>query len=686
MNHKNNALLICLISMAVLSLASLAAFASLDLYEMDAATTSYTLTLDKNNGGFSNTSYPTGSKETSTAKTSSGNPFSLTYQDVMKSSDSTYSFAQMKKTTGFLYSTYGVVGLTSITVTFKTSDFLYLSTSDSASFSSEKEKLTSGIPVSVSKNYFKLLSGANAVYLSSIVLNYTCSSRETNPSTSASSSASPNSSASSSSSLSYDNFYKVTGNTTTNAFNYKAIKKTDSCDSLVSTGSPKILVLPIELKDYPFASQTLTDLQTVLNGNGASDTGYWESLASFYKKSSFGVFTPSYVVASAYQTNLTPSELMKKNTDSQTASSLILEEAVANYKTVSKDSGTQFDSDHDGLIDATIMVYSCPDASKSSTIKAVDPKGDLFWAYCYWDYDNAANASTTSPIGVNYFWMSYDFIYETVSSPKVDAHTLIHESGHLMGLDDYYCYDDATYNGNTVTPAPMGGVAMMDENVTDHDAFSKIALNWIKPYVVTGNARITIHPSSTSGEAILIPAHGKSWNGTAFDEYMLVELYTPTGLNELDSATKYSYDTKGYTGAGIRLTHVDARIAKYTWSGNTASTSYLTSIPTSFSTSSTVSYGVPQSNTPSRQVGAAKTGNFNILTMIQAGYPQNTFRYGLNKGENANLFTTGSHFTQAAYKAFFAQSTSFDNGASFGYQIDFESVSDTAATIAFNVL
>jgi hypothetical protein len=33
------------------------------------------------------------------------------------------------------------------------------------------------------------------------------------------------------------------------------------------------------------------------------------------------------------------------------------------------------------------------------------------------------------------------------------------------------------------------------------------------------------------GDCLLIPAAGESYNGTAFDEYLMVELYTPDGLN-----------------------------------------------------------------------------------------------------------------------------------------------------------
>lgn len=512
------------------------------------------------------------------------------------------------------------------------------------------------------------------------------SSSSSTASSSGNSSTSASSTSGDSSSGGSGNYYKVTGDTTTKALNFKSINTNQGVDALPTTGSPKILVLPIELTGYAFTSTILTDIDTALNG--ANGTGYWESVASFYKKSSFGSFTPSYTLGTTYVSGLTPEQLYKKNTESLPVSSYILREALANHKKVSGDDCAAYDSDKNGYVDAVIMVYSCPDMSKDSALAELDPDNNVFWAFCYWDYNNPASPSITSPIGMTYFWMSYDFLYEESASPKPDAHTLIHESGHLMGADDYYCYDTVTINGSNYKPAPMGGVAMMDSNVTDHDAFTKLSFNWVKPYVVTGNATITINPMETNGDCILIPAKGSTWNGTAFDEYMLLELYTPTGLNELDSLHKYSYDPLGYTTAGIRLMHVDNRLAKCTYDSknNISSVSYVKGVPSSLSATSNSDYEIPQSNTPSRRAVAAEETGYNLVTLIQAGYPTNTLQYGRNEGNNKNLFTTGQSFDQTTYSSFFANKTTFDNGSAFGYRINFDKVSATSATISFTTL
>jgi len=469
-----------------------------------------------------------------------------------------------------------------------------------------------------------------------------------------------------------DGYYKASS---VLPFSYRDIQRSQSLDAVPSSGDINILVLPIELSDYEFNSQTLTDLGVCLNGSGSSETGYWESLSSFYKKSSYGKLNLTYTVADKYSASYSAQSLYTYNagsTGSAPASDLMLEKAVANYKSIHGSGSTQaFDNDSDGQIDGVIMVYSCPSSySKTSSTHSIDPEANLYWAYTFWDYENAYNnKSKSSPIGNLYFWMSYDFIYEAVSSPSVDPHTLIHESGHMLGLDDYYPSGDGTYGDFNAA----GGWQMMDENILDHDIFSKMALGWAKPYVVTGSCTLDINPSETSGDCILV---GTDWNGTAFDEYMLMELYTPTDLNYLDSHTKYSGRQMHYTTYGVKLYHVDARLMRTTdysnysyYSGtslNTAAYAYLVG-----ATNCSKSYSPADSS-------------FSLLRLISADNV-NTFENGSLADEDS-LFETGDAFSMAGYSKYFPKGALFDNGKSLGYTINFDEVASDHAQITFSAL
>jgi M6 family metalloprotease-like protein len=447
---------------------------------------------------------------------------------------------------------------------------------------------------------------------------------------------------------------------------------------LPSLGQHSVLVLPIELSGYPFADSTLQDLATVFNGAGVSATGYYESVASFYAKSSYGALNLSYTIAPKYVSSYSPSALYALNSDPTDGATSMLRSALGAYKQTSGDTCSSFDSDSDGLIDATILIYSCPDNSRDSTIQSLD-KADLYWAYCSWDYAKKSEASTVSPIGNAYMWASYDFMYIGATSPHVDAHTYIHESGHLMGLPDYYCYDTVSNptTGKKSHPSPLGGVAMMDENVSDHDIATKFALGWLHPYVVTGPCSLTLAPSEQNGDCLLLPAKGSRWNGSAFTEYLLLELYTPTSLNELDATTAYSYHPKGYTTPGVRLLHVDARIVDWS-SGAYEEDPAGTFISGHF-------YGVGANNTPSRRHGEASSGNYDAIKLLQAD-GTNSLSYGSGKGKNSNLFARGSSFSIKTFASDFPKGATFNDGESLNYQIAFQSVDAAGVQLAVTAL
>ena len=85
------------------------------------------------------------------------------------------------------------------------------------------------------------------------------------------------------------------------------------------------------------------------------------------------------------------------------------------------------------------------------------------------------------PKPFTFVWLSFDFLLNNINTEyketvdgksqfKADAHTVVHETGHALGLLDYY---STGYDGST----PAAGIDMMDHNVGDHNAYSKWTLN-----------------------------------------------------------------------------------------------------------------------------------------------------------------------------------------------------------------
>jgi M6 family metalloprotease-like protein len=351
-------------------------------------------------------------------------------------------------------------------------------------------------------------------------------------------------------------------------------------DYLNSTGTDKILVVPIELSDYPFTTSELSTLKNTFFGS-ASDTG-WQSVSSYYSTSSYGALTLTGTVSDKVSLGMTSTAV--ENAYNQAAKqNETYTDVIASYalKTLASKGMdlSDYDTDNNGNIDALWLVYSSPYNSKSN----------LYWAFTTWAYETGTydNESVNT-----YSWASIDFLNEgnyQASSDKTkngDAHTYIHETGHMLGLDDYYSYD-CDYKTNFDTP--MGGMAMMDYNIGDQDAFSKYLLGWQSPTIITddylaaNNNTVNLTSLAKEGSSVLIPTFS-GYNGTALDEYLLLEYYTPTDLNLQDSEVAYTGSYTDFTKAGLLVYHVDASVGKMTYSSRKNAyvwdDSYYDSLPT----------------------------------------------------------------------------------------------------------
>jgi M6 family metalloprotease-like protein len=346
-----------------------------------------------------------------------------------------------------------------------------------------------------------------------------------------------------------------------------------------SSGNPNLLVIPVELTDYPSVCTEATRTNIYKSFFGSSSDTAWESVASYYAKSSYGNLIINGTVSEWYDSGLSTSQLLTMASAHENDNSGydptwdILEGAIKWYEKKYSTNCANFDSDGDGLIDAVWLVYSAPYYT-GKNYKSSD-YADYMWAYTYADGNAEPSSSGSNRVAYNYSWAAYDFMYSGYGTTKLDSHTYVHETGHLLGLEDYYTYTSSVLDG-TVNRAPMAEVDMMDYNIIDHDAFSKFALGWVHPYVVSGSTTITLHPSASTGECVLLPTEG-GWNGTPFDEYLLLEYYTPTILNEKDATEAYAGNSvalQGFTENGVRIYHVDARMAEFTGTYSTRTQRY----------------------------------------------------------------------------------------------------------------
>ena len=461
-----------------------------------------------------------------------------------------------------------------------------------------------------------------------------------------------------------------------------------------SVGETHILVIPIwftDSKNYILEANkenVRSDIETAYFGSN-DETG-WRSVKTYYEEESHGVLTLTGVVSDWYECGQASSYYRKDANVSKT-SSLVTTASDWYFKENKNASRLDYDKDQDGYLDGVMLIYAAPDQQASG--HSEDSNYSNMWAYCFWVQD--PNVQDYDCPGANaFFWASYDFMYGKAKANartgktnnlfngdtrycNIDAHTFIHEMGHMFGLNDYYDYS-GQYN-------PAGGFSMQDSNVGGHDPFSSFALGWGKAYIPTETITINLKPFATTGEMILLSPSFNQYN-SPFDEYLLLEFYTPTGLNNFDSTYQYtsSMYPKGPKAMGIRLWHVDDRLfyeSRNSYKITTNPNDPLHNVAEAFS--NTYDDGSGDMDDYLSPLGSSYY-NFNQLQLIRNS---TTATYKPTDDFTANsLFKAGNTFNMNTYKSQFVKSGKLNQNIDLGYTFAVDNVNEEYATITITKL
>lgn len=343
---------------------------------------------------------------------------------------------------------------------------------------------------------------------------------------------------------------------------------------LPSIGKSKIFVVPVTFSDFIIPSSKQNEIKDHLNKTffGDSNQTSWESVSSFYSKSSYQQLNITGEVSDVYKAKNNLSYYINQARNYPVYSSnSILKEVYDYFFASNKYKISDFDSDQDGVIDCVELIYLYPQYGYEGTFPSYitnrnlgsTDKGNLLWAYTYWycgydGYESKEDLVKYKALG-DYVWASY-FFTNGSGEDKIDAHTYIHETGHALGLDDYY-------DGNSLT-SPAGAVTMMANNICDLDPYSKYFLGWTSPYKFSNNDfsdekneyTITLKPFESSGDSLILATDS---NNTPFDEYYILDYYTPTFLNEEDSLNEYPGNgLHGFDKSGIRVYKINSKLVK----------------------------------------------------------------------------------------------------------------------------
>lgn len=297
---------------------------------------------------------------------------------------------------------------------------------------------------------------------------------------------------------------------------------------LPATGAPKILVLLVDFPDQPHVEANTAALieERMFGAGGPAVPGYpYESLRAYYQRSSYGQLDLHGHVAPWYRARY--SRAYYQSLGDRAGTAAVIDEALGALQ-ASGHPMAQYDNDGDGGFDTLF-------------VKWAGPAGP--WASFWWAKQTAYGGTLTYGgkriRKVVWSWAGGKYNTDPLYEPQVD----IHETGHALGLPDYYDYD-----GRVGPKGGAGGYDMMHSNLGDHNAFSKFVLGWLTPRVVAGgSATVALRPSGTSPDAVLFMPGASAAN--PFTEYFLAQYRRRAAGNDA-----------GFVGDGISLWHVDARL------------------------------------------------------------------------------------------------------------------------------
>lgn len=301
----------------------------------------------------------------------------------------------------------------------------------------------------------------------------------------------------------------------------------DNWKCMQVTGDAKMLLVRVEFADVKFEDSRIYSEEDFLNlvmGNDSTGIFPYESLNAYYKRSSYG------------KLNITSDQVysctLSKNRDEYEWEDSGEQELIKEVLDMLDDTVdfSDYDANGDGRLDSICINFAGDNSGWGST----------WWSHKYDFLDSSVTYDGVTPAG-------YIFLETYSSEDSYGTQTLIHETGHLLGLPDYY----SRYGEGIRT------TDMMNNNSGDHNGFSKWLLGWIEEENIlrltseNGDTEVSLAPlsSETPGSDKLIAVIAPE-DTSIYSEYFVVQYDEYLG-----NQTVYELENPAY-----RIFHVDAHL------------------------------------------------------------------------------------------------------------------------------
>lgn len=294
-----------------------------------------------------------------------------------------------------------------------------------------------------------------------------------------------------------------------------------------SVGAPKMLVLLVEFPDYQHADVNSRDyVSSRIFGTGDVNEFPYDSQREFYLRSSYKKLDIQGNVLDWFQTDY--DRPVDDGNNHSEVTQQIIKDAI-NYHDAQGHDFSQYDNDGDGDIDYVAVIWTGPTGAWAS----------LWWGSFFGFSDDAFTVDGKTISTISWQQVSYSED-EGPFSPT----TLIHETGHALGLPDFYDYDGDV--------GPKGGLGGMDQMAGghDHNSFTKYILGWLTPEVANGSIQdLTLLPLSKNASSVLLKKDAT--DSTKWDEFFIAEY-----------RNKYGND-QGLPNEGLVVWHIDATLNQW---------------------------------------------------------------------------------------------------------------------------
>ncbi len=441
-----------------------------------------------------------------------------------------------------------------------------------------------------------------------------------------------------------------------------------------SKGSVKLLVIPISFKGdtkeghedeiQEWSSSKIVDVNQYYFGDS-------NSLSTYYLNASLNKLQITGKVASIYEnTTISVQSILDDNTMGTLFD--LIEDAINYVHDTDADiDWSKYDLNQDGCIDNIHLITDYVSSEWNTNL----------WPHMYW---TGRKGTIERPLANVYSISGTGFVNNPI--------TAIHEQGHIFGLEDYY-----DYSNDGKSPIDyIGQLDMQSHNVFDWNSFSKLSMGWVNPYVINGEAdkvTLKLKAASLNGDCLIIPADFSTWNGSAFDEYFLLELFAPYGNNKKDWNAHRS--SLGNT-PGVRLYHVDARVygSDETMVGNNdilvvddLETHEINCVEDIAKWTYITKGANNSSNWMDYEGGIEQLKDHPLLSIVQRG---KVFTFAGNKSSRhelnaSDLFKAGHKFTFDDYSHFLNKNAVkqefMDNDEVFPYEISIDSIEEDSCMV-----